>query len=128
MLVQMGILEIDSQGRIWRVMARTGNRWSRGVNTYPCKRKRAESKDHYMKVSLRIQGKRVFAMAHRLVWRHFNGPIPPGLTINHKNGKTQENDPTNLELATYSEQQKHAETVLGWERKRDHKGQFLGLF
>ena len=51
-------------------------------------------------------------MAHRLVWRHFNGPIPEGLTINHKDGRKQNNRPVNLELATPSEQQIHALRVL----------------
>jgi len=57
-------------------------------------------------------GKRIHAEAHRLVWLHFKGEIPPGLTVNHKNGHRAENWPDNLELATYSEQHEHAWRVL----------------
>jgi len=53
-------------------------------------------------------GKRFCTGAHRLVYRHFNGPIPDGLTINHKNGEKQDNRPENLEVVTYSENTKHA--------------------
>lgn len=57
-------------------------------------------------------GKRWHAMAHRLVWLHFHGRIPDGLTVNHKNGIWTDNRPDNLELATPSEQQIHALHVL----------------
>ncbi len=57
--------------------------------------------------------KRTYCMAHRLVWRHFCGSIPEGLTINHRNGMKKDNRPGNLELATYSQQMIHAMDVLG---------------
>ena len=55
---------------------------------------------------------RVHAMAHRLVWLHLHGPIPSGLTVNHKNGTKTDNRPSNLELATALEQAHHARQVL----------------
>ena len=73
-----------------------------------------------------IDKARVNASAHRLVWRHFHGPIPDGMTINHKNGKKQDNRPENLEVMTYAEQTKHAIDVLGYHRKRDSLGRFRG--
>ncbi|MEU7338643.1 HNH endonuclease [Streptomyces sp. NPDC007074] len=57
-------------------------------------------------------GIRYHALAHRLVWRHFAGPIPAGLTVNHKNGVKSDNRPANLELATHAEQTAHARQVL----------------
>ena len=66
----------------------------------------------YLQVRTMIDGKRIHALAHRLVWFHFNGPIPPGLTINHKKGNKKDNRPEMLELATYAEQVRHAREVL----------------
>jgi len=123
--VLMGELEIDSQGRIWRIAARGGNRWKGGTTTYHCEKRRAENDaGQYLQVRVMIEGKRVYACAHRLVWRHFNGPIPKGMTINHKNGKKKENHPNNLELATYSGQAKHRHEVLGYPIHRNSLGQF----
>jgi hypothetical protein len=59
-----------------------------------------------------LDGVRVYALAHRLIYRHLNGPIPPDMTVNHKDGQKKRNHPSNLELATNSEQQVHATRVL----------------
>lgn len=37
---------------------------------------------------------------HRLIWEAFNGPIPEGLVINHKNGIRNDNRLCNLEVCT----------------------------
>jgi hypothetical protein len=89
-------ISIDAEGRVWR-----------GGST------RAEHlSGKYLQVRVMRHGKRVHALAHRLVWLHFNGPIPDGLTINHKNGIATDNRPENLELATPSEQVIHSRRVL----------------
>jgi hypothetical protein len=72
----------------------------------------------YLLVTATINGNRIVTGAHRMVWTSFNGAIPEGLTINHKNGIKNDNRPENLELATYSEQRIHALTVLGVNRHR----------
>lgn len=111
--VQMGELEIDEEGRIWRVAARRWDRWTKKTRTLHCQRRRAERlSGQYLQVRVMIDGKRANALAHRLVYRHFNGPIPDRLTVNHENGKKQDNNPKNLTLATYTEQQIHATRVL----------------
>lgn len=46
--------------------------------------------------------------AHRVIWEALNGPIPDGLTINHEDGDKTNNHPSNLSLATQSEQVLHA--------------------
>lgn len=107
--VQRGELEIDEKGRVWRIKERRGNRWGGPALTKPCSPRRAEhDTGQYLQVAIRVGGKTIAAMAHRLVWRHLHGPIPLGLTINHKNGKKKDNDPSNLELATPSENTRHA--------------------
>ncbi len=123
--VQMGELQIDEEGRIWRTAARKWNRWEQTTVAIACKMRRAENtKGAYLRIRVMFGLKRTYTLAHRLVWRHFNGPIPPGLTINHKNGKKKDNRPENLELATYSEQIRHAIKVLGREYQRNSLGQF----
>ena len=119
-LVKLGELEIDSQGRVWRIQRRMWSRWNKRTVSLPCSRRRAENNPgRYLQVRALIGGKRYHATAHRLVWRHFNGEIPSGITVNHKNGKTHDNRPSNLELATLKEQMAHARDVLKslWEHK-----------
>lgn len=111
--VLLGDLTIDSQGRVWRLASRRWNQQSGTVTTIPCTPRRAEKiAGAYLQVRVMANGVRVHALAHRLVWRHFHGPIPDGLTINHKNGAKTDNRPSNLELATSAEQVHHARNVL----------------
>lgn len=119
-IVAAGELEIDSQGRIWRV-AKMGGRPDRGAfATRPCPRVRGEYPDRsgYLLVTTTIRGVKTVTSAHRLVWTQLHGPIPDGLTINHRNGVKGDNRPENLELATYSEQRRHAIDVLNVNRNR----------
>lgn len=111
--VQAGDLRIDPQGRVWRHAIRRGNRWAPGTLVIPCRPRRAERLAHkYLQVRVMTNNVRSHALAHRLVWRHFVGPIPAGMTVNHKNGNHTDNRPSNLELATPSEQAIHALYVL----------------
>ena len=120
-MVESMEIEIDNEGRIWRI-AKRGGRPDRGSFAIrPCSRIRAEypQRQGYLLIAATVGGKKTVTGAHRVVWCHFNNsPIPDGLTINHKNGKKADNQPTNLELATYSEQRKHALEVL--HVKRNH--------
>ncbi|MDV6277999.1 HNH endonuclease [Rhodococcus erythropolis] len=49
--------------------------------------------------------------AHRLIWEHVHGPIPPDMTINHKNGIKDDNRLVNLELTTVGENIRHSITT-----------------
>ena len=51
-------------------------------------------------------------MVHRLVWEAFNGPIEPGMQINHLNGKKADNRLSNLEVCNHSQNMIHAFRVL----------------
>lgn len=118
--VESDLLTIDSGGRIWRHAIQ--RKMSSGkIVTIPCPPRRAENDTgKYLQVRVMFEGVRVHALAHRLVWRHFNGPIPDGLTVNHKNGRHAQNWPLNLELATYQEQAVHARQVLRRGRLDQH--------
>lgn len=111
--VLSGDLEILPNGEVWRVRKRGWDRWKQMAVSRSCKRVRAEHDcGEYLQVRIMLDGVRVYAQAHRLVWRHLKGPIPPDLTINHQDGLKKNNYPDNLELATHSEQQLHAVRVL----------------
>src|SRR3990167_5601959 len=115
--VKSGELEIDSEGRVWRVKRKRQNNWAKTHTLVPCERTRAETPNgRYLQVKLMKDGVRKYAAAHRLVWLHFNGPIPPEKTVNHKDGVTDNNRPSNLEMATSKEQTEHAYTVLKRQR------------
>lgn len=121
--VTAGELVIHQNGEIWRVAKRTGDGRG-GVRSAACTPTRADriGTMGYRTVRAMIDGKRMTALSHRLVWLHFNGPIPDGLTVNHKNGVKHDNRPDNLELATDSEQLLHATHVLKRGRAAHQSG------
>ena len=110
-LLATGFFEVDADGAIWR------RRWAHGT----CPRRRAENKigTGYLMVRQMLDGRRLHLLAHRIVWTHFNGPIPTGLVINHINGRKSENAPGNLEAVTPSENVSHAHRM----RLRDQRGE-----
>jgi len=112
--VAAGWIEIRLDGSIWRIAQRRRNRWNNMETVKPVMPHRIDASVGvgYRAVSITIDTGQIRALAHRLVYRHFNGPIPPGLTINHRNGRKEDNRPENLELATYAEQVRHARDVL----------------
>lgn len=121
--VKSGEWEVDEAGRIWRLAARRGRgRHGSGVRLHPVSRRRAEKllPNGYLMVRASLDGRRVVGAAHRLVWQHFVGDIPPGLVLNHINGEKADNRPSNLEVVTYSENARHARRVLG---KGDQRGE-----
>lgn len=115
--VEEGWLEIDRQGRIWRLGRQQTSRWGASTVVIPCQRKRAETANGnpYLQVRAMFDNVRGITSAHRLVWFHFCGRIPSYLTINHKDGNKQNNHPANLELATSAEQTQHAMKYLGFK-------------
>ena len=67
----------------------------------------------YYKVQLIWNSKYKNYYVHRLVWEAFNGPIPKGLQINHKDENKLNNCLNNLEMVT-----PQYNTMYGTARKR----------
>ena len=124
--VMDGLIEVRSDGSVWRVVVERRNRWNKDVVRRKVTPHRIDGtlSGGYRMVKIMRNGKQVTTGAHRLVYRVFHGPIPPGLTINHKSesGDRTDNRPDNLELATYAEQVKHAIDVLG-RKPKDQDGE-----
>ena len=60
-------------------------------------------RDGYYMVALYLNNVAKNAIIHRLVWTSFNGAIPEGLQINHKDEVKTNNTLLNLELVTPSQ-------------------------
>lgn len=68
----------------------------------------------YRAVTSRVdKKKRVTVLQHRLVYRCFIGPIPLGMTINHKDGDKLNNKPENLEVLSLADNTRHSLYELG---------------
>lgn len=108
--VLAGWIEVRPDGSVWRIAQRRKSRWNGAVTVRPIKPHRIDAAVGvgYRSVRIMVNGKQSGTPAHRLVWRVLRGPIPDGLTVNHRNGRKHDNRPDNLELATYSEQMTHA--------------------
>lgn len=61
----------------------------------------AVCRDGYVRLGGRRSGGYLYA--HRVIWETVNGPIPPGLEIDHVNGNKADNRIRNLELVTRRE-------------------------
>ena len=85
-------------GRIWSSLK--GNEW-RPRHDMP-------DKDGYRVILLSFGGKRHNRKVHRLVVEAFCGPIPAGMSVNHKDGRKGNNALDNLEVVTRKENIVHA--------------------
>lgn len=78
-------------------------------------RKPTYDKDNYLLISLSKEGKTRTFKVHRLVAEAFIPNPEEKPTVNHINGKKDDNRIENLEWATDKEQMKHCREVLGWK-------------
>lgn len=103
-LKYVGVLfHINSDGEIWRIA------YMRKGSVVRCIPRRAEytSKNGYLRVRVMINGVRIRASAHRLVYRFWIGEIPPNAVVNHEDCKRSNNRPTNLKAMSQSDNVHH---------------------
>lgn len=97
---------VSSHGRLRRIATHNGRAKDAPIKPH-------EKKDGYFDFWLWTNGKPTRRKAHRVVWEAFNGPIPSGMVINHKNGVKDDNRLQNLEVVTPGENTAHGFRVLG---------------
>ena len=81
---------ITDDGRVW---SHISNKWMKTIS----------DKRGYHRIRLSKDGKAKTFLVHRLVWTSFNGTIPEGKEINHKDEDKTNNNLSNLELVTHQE-------------------------
>lgn len=65
------------------------------------------SKAGYMQLSYNTtEGVKITTGVHRVIWELHNGPIPEGMVIDHKDCDRVNNHIDNLQVCTYSENNK----------------------
>lgn len=104
--VREGFLDVRQDGSVWRL---------KHLRAYAgFKPKRIDQGKRHKIIKLHWPEGEIHSVpVQRLVWQVNHGDIPPGLTVNHKDGDPTNNRLDNLELMTQSEQHLHRYRVLG---------------
>lgn len=118
--IQRGLYKVDEEYNLWTKISKQGHYrehypwrpW--GVIT------KARGKRHTDYLELSYNGKK-HILAHRLLFYYYHGYIDSDLTVNHFNGNGLDNTPTNLELATQTEQNEHRYRTLGYQASKGNK-------
>lgn len=95
---QEGRYQVSDQGRVRSLVSQ----WGEKILSANPKR------GGYLQVNLWANGKKWTPTVHTLVDRAFNGPIPDGLEVNHKDGVKANNRLGNLERLTRQGNMAHA--------------------
>jgi hypothetical protein len=103
-----GLYEISNLGNLVRLS--TFGKDPRSVRK---PRAKAVKKNGYRYFHMCANGVRKYRSAHIMVWEAFNGPVPDGLELNHKDGVRDNPALLNLEVGTHAENIKHSFVVLG---------------
>ena len=108
-LIEKGIFKVFENGEIYKCRTRQGFPYK----YRDCKPRLIGIKcSGYIQIRHRYKGKYIRVIAHRIIWVCFNGEIPLGKEINHKNGIKHDNRLENLEIVTRSENMIHAVNIL----------------
>ena len=62
-----------------------------------------KNKDGYILINIKKDGKWKIWREHRYIWTQHYGAIPPNMTIDHINGKKDDNRIENLQLLSHKE-------------------------
>jgi HNH endonuclease/NUMOD4 motif len=97
-----GLYEISNLGNLVRVS-------TYGKNPRSCRKPRAKSlKKGYRTFHMCANGVSKYRYAHVMVWEAFEGPVPDGLELNHKDRDRDHPALTNLEVLTHAGNIQHS--------------------
>lgn len=114
-----GYYRIDRSGNIWRIADRNNKAKYRPIEKpYIIG---WTGRGGYRSLSMWVGGNVIHCQIHRIVWIYFNGEIPDGLEINHKNGVKDDNSLSNLEVITPTQNMLHSYHVT--KTSVIHKGE-----
>lgn len=109
-MIDSKILRIDKVGLIWKCKSK-----HKEYDGYRAHHPKMLGHNHkgYIRIGIRNEsGRSIHAFSHRIVFMYYNGDIPEGIQVNHKNGIKHDNRLSNLELMTQSQNIRHAFDVL----------------
>ena len=103
-LLDAGFTEVKYINDQWRIF----RRWRKNSSiekfdteisvTLACGKHKYRPNKYYHKITYSFNGKAINIPLSRFIYVWFNGDIPDGYIINHKNGDSFDNRPENLEL------------------------------
>lgn len=102
-LVDQGVIRVDEQGGIWRLMEHQGDRLDRGKITWKtCAPRRCDRilPNGYRQFKFRWGGKQHHIQAHRLVYLATHRTIDDNLEVDHVDFNPLNNRPDNLQQLT----------------------------
>ncbi len=109
-----GFVSCNKQGDVFL------HRGRNGIHVKP-KKSHTTKGGNYLRTGIRIGNKRYFFLNHHIVWINFNGFIPEGLQINHKDTNKLNNELGNFELVTFEENKDHAMECGLYHKGEQHK-------
>ena len=103
-LIDAGFTSVEYINNQWRIFRRwrkynSKEKFDTEISvTLACRKHKYRPNKYYDKVTYSFNGKAINIPLSRSIYVWFNGDIPDGYIINHKNGDSFDNRPENLEL------------------------------
>ena len=75
-------------------------------------------KDGYIECTISINGKNRYIKAHKIIYETFNGDIPEGMTVDHKDNIKTHNELSNLQLLSRGDNTRKAKSGKPSNKKK----------
>ena len=94
-LTQDQVALVPDDDHEWVSVVKWFAKWNQATRSFYAARNVSTGMKHPKQRTLRM---------HRVIWEHHNGPIPDGFTVDHADRNSLNNCPSNLRLATRTQQ------------------------